>query len=84
MFFVSNHNIGFENIRDVIRAYPDWELKVLSGAQLRIEREATITQDATLAEFVERDRKNPQSTRYDNLDEAIRDSGHWVLLPLSL
>ena len=70
MFFASKHNVGFDDMRDVIRAYPEWELKVLSGSEGKIVNRA-LAGDETLVEFVKRDQENPQNTRFQTIDEAM-------------
>ena len=70
MFFASKHKVGFEGMRDVIKAYPEWELKVISGSEAKIANRA-MAGDATLKEFVKRDHENPKNTRFENLDEAM-------------
>ena len=70
MFFASKHKVGFEGMRDVIKAYPEWELKVISGSEAKIANRA-MAGDASLEEFVKRDHENPKSTRFQNLHDAM-------------
>ena len=70
MFFASKHKVGFEGMRDVIKAYPEWELKVISGSEAKIANRA-MAGDASLEEFVKRDHENPKNTRFQNFDEAM-------------
>ena len=70
MFFASKLNVGFDDMRDVIRSYPEWELKVLEGAEAKIATLA-LAGDDTVNEFYKRDLEDPKNTRFQKLDEGM-------------
>ena len=70
MFFANDITLPFENIRDVIRAYPEWELLVFKGA------EPTYTThveqgDADYKALMDRVDSDPKNLIYHTMEEGI-------------
>ena len=70
MFFANDITLPFENIRDVIRAYPQWELLVFKGA------EPTFTTyveqgDVDYKALMDRIGSDPENLIYDTMEEGI-------------
>ena len=80
MFFANDITLPFENIRDVIRAYPKWELLVFKGA------EPTYTTyveqgDVDYKALMDRIGSDPENLIYDTMEEGIMRlrNGHTVI-----
>jgi hypothetical protein len=69
MFFKSPSDNNFEDIKDVIPAYPEWKLVFLSGEESAFADKATY--DSDYANFWARAQSSPQDTTINSLEEGI-------------
>jgi hypothetical protein len=69
MFFTSPTHNKFEDIVDVIRAYPEWKLVFLSGYEYKFELKAAY--DPDYANFWARAQSFPQDTTINSLEEGF-------------
>ena len=70
MFFTSEQTIPFNSIEDVMRAYPDWKLKMMTGNDVHFQYKA-LEGDQLYAEFWDRVLNLPEETVYSNLKEGL-------------
>jgi hypothetical protein len=69
MFFASSSHKHFEDIGDVIRAYPEWKLVFLPGYGSAFAAKATY--DTDYANFWARSQSTPQDTTINSLREGL-------------
>ena len=71
MFFTSSISVPFETERDVIRAYPQWNLMFRKGSEVNIY--SYVNQDdPDYIAFWQRHEKDPDGTRYNSEEEGIQ------------
>ena len=70
MFFSTEVSISFNTIRDVIRAYDDWKLMMMSGNEVHF---IYYVQDGDpdFVEFWDRKLNKPEETMYDSPEQGI-------------
>ena len=70
MFFTSSISVPLETERDVIRAYPQWNLMFRKGSEVNIY--SYVNQDdPDYMDFWQRHEKDPEGTRYNSEKEGI-------------
>ena len=70
MFFVGESTLPFNSIEDVLRSYPDWNLK-LRGANNMYFKVKAHSGDPLYSEFWERVTSNPEEHTFQNLEEGL-------------
>ena len=71
MFFTSSISVPFETERDVIRAYPQWNLMFRKGSEVNIY--SYVNQDdPDYIAFWQRHEEDPDGTRYNSEEEGIQ------------
>ena len=70
MFFTSELTIPFNSIEDVMRAYPSWKLKMMTGNDVHFQYKA-VQGDPLYSEFWNRVINKPEETVYSNLQEGL-------------
>jgi hypothetical protein len=70
MFFTSVVNIPFENIRDVMRAYPSWKLMMQAGNEVLYVSQAQ-SGDPDYKPFWDRVQSNPSETVINSLQQGL-------------
>lgn len=70
MFFTSEQSIPFQSIEDVMRAYPDWSLKMMNGNDVHFQYRA-LQGDPLYAEFWDRVINKREETVFGNLREGL-------------
>jgi hypothetical protein len=70
MFFTSEISLPFNSIEDVMRAYPDWKLKMMSGNDVHFQYKA-IQGDPLYAEFWDRVTNMPEETVFYSIEEGL-------------
>ena len=80
MFFSTDMTIPFENVKQVIQAYPDWKLRVVPGTESVFLYYAS-TGDPDFVSFWERLEKSPRETYFDMNIPAMKDNYEVVLAP---
>ena len=80
MFFSSEITIPFEGIRDVIRAYPDWKLKMMDGNDALFQPRA-LAGDVDYGAFWKRVEDDPEESIYANIVAGLEDllEGQYVI-----
>ena len=71
MFFTSEITIPFNDIRDVIRSYPDWKLQILTGSDALYQPKA-LAGDPEYMAFWERVESDPEQSIYPNIEEGLK------------
>ncbi len=71
MFFTSVASIPFENIRDVIRAYPDWKLMMIKGNDVHYAFRA-LSGDPDYKAFWDRTKTDPAGSVFDTMEEGMK------------
>ena len=70
MFFTSAVSVPFETERDVIRAYPKWNLMFRKGSEVNIY--SYVNQgDPDYVAFWQRHQEDPEGTRYNSEKEGL-------------
>jgi hypothetical protein len=70
MFFTSTAQINLNNIVEVIRAYPDWNLVFLKGNGAKFALKATY--DPDYANFWDRALASPADTTFNSIESGLR------------
>ena len=70
MFFTSRVTINFETRRDVIQAYPDWNLIFYNGMQINFAIHA-IRGDPDYVKYWARDQADQTETRFNTVEEGL-------------
>ena len=70
MFFTSTPTVDFETRRDVIQAYPDWNLIFKDGADISFAPLA-IRGDPDFVEYWARDQADQTETRFKTIKEGL-------------
>ena len=70
MFFTSEVSIPFNNIYDVMKAYPTWKLKMRAGEEVRFQYKA-LDGDELYAEFYDRIINEPQEAVYQEVSDGM-------------
>lgn len=60
MFFTSEVSIPFNTIYDVMKAYPEWKLKMMNGDDVYFQYKA-LEGDVLYKEFYDRVKTNPKA-----------------------
>ncbi len=74
MFFTSEQTIPFNSIEDVMKAYPDWSLKMMSGNDVHFQYKA-LQGDPLYSQFWDRVINKREETVFNNLQEGL----DWLL-----
>ena len=72
MFFTSTVTIPLETRRDVMRAYPDWNLIFKDGAEINFVT-FVLQGDPDFIEYWTRDQADPTETRVGSIKEGHRN-----------
>ena len=70
MFFVGESTLPFNSIEDVMRSYPDWNLKFKDGNDINFKPKADAG-DPLYSEFWERVTRNRKEYTFQNLEEGL-------------
>ena len=70
MFFVGESTLPFNSIEDVMRSYPDWNLKFKDGNDINFKPKADAG-DPLYSEFWERVTSNREAHTFQNLEEGL-------------
>jgi len=70
MFFTSELTLPFNSIEDVMRVYPDWKLKMMTGNDVHFQYKA-LAGDPLYAAFWDRVQNLPEETVFSNLQEGL-------------
>ena len=70
MFFTGTVTVDFETRRDVIQAYPDWNLIFKDGSEINFVVPASHG-DPDFAEFWARDQADQAETRFTTVEEGL-------------
>jgi hypothetical protein len=70
MFFTTEVSIPFNSIEDVMRAYPDWKLKMMHGNDVHFQYKA-IQGDQLYSAFWDRVTNKPDETIFHTLEEGL-------------
>ena len=72
MFFSTNNQNSFENIKDVIRAYPDWKLLMQSGTEIYF-LPYVESGDEDYITFWERVTDSPEDSVYTGFENTVQE-----------
>ena len=70
MFFIGESTLPFNSIEDVMRSYPDWNLKFKDGSDVYFKVKADAG-DPLYSEFWERLTSNREEYTFQNLEEGL-------------
>ena len=70
MFFTSEATLPFETMRDVMRAYPDWNLMMQSGNDIYFISRA-MDGDKDFNTFLDRKRDKPSETVFSDVEDGL-------------
>ena len=70
MFFSSKPTLPFNSIEDVMRAYPDWELKMMHGNDVHFQYKA-LAGDPLYSAFWDRVVNKREETVFENVKEGL-------------
>ena len=70
MFFIGESTLPFNSIEDVMRSYPDWNLKFKDGSDVYFKVKADAS-DPLYSEFWERVTSNREEHIFQNLEEGL-------------
>ena len=70
MFFTGTVSVNFETRRDVIQAYPDWNLIFKNGSDINFAVAASQG-DPDFAEYWARDQADQKETRFNTIGEGL-------------
>ena len=70
MFFTGTDNIPFNSRKDILREYPDWNLRIPTGSEMNIYHEV-LQGDADHAAFWERLLEDKSAHTYNGLEEGL-------------
>ena len=71
MFFSTKSRNPFENIRDVMKAYPDWKLLMQSGTEIYF-LPFVESEDVDYTKFWKRVEETPDESVYNRFEETVR------------